>query len=86
MGFFITTQSLDRKEAVRRLNLLAGGDLRPMADEYGIQVWKNGRKNKGWAGLVLERYLGLRQNSGQAPDFGTWDLKLVALHRTSDGK
>lgn len=86
MPIFISTQSLDRAEAVRRLNLLAGKDLRPMADEYGIQVWKNGHKNKGWAGLVLERYLGLRQNSRQAPDFGTWDLKLVALHHTADGK
>jgi DNA mismatch repair protein MutH len=86
MPIFITTQSLDRAEAVRRLNLLAGKDLRRMADEYGIQVWKNGRKNKGWAGLVLERYLGLRQNSRQSPDFGTWDLKLVALHQTADGK
>jgi DNA mismatch repair protein MutH len=86
MPIFIITQSLDRAEAVRRLNLLAGKDLRPMADEYGIQVWKNGHKNKGWAGLVLERYLGLRQNSRQAPDFGTWDLKLVALHYTADAK
>lgn len=86
MPLSIVTQNLDRKEAMRRLNLLAGKDLRPMADEYGIQVWKDGHKNKGWAGLVLERYLGLRQNSRQAPDFGTWDLKLVALHHTADGK
>ena len=86
MPIFIITQSLDRAEAVRRLNLLAGKDLRTLANDYGIQVWKNGHKNKGWAGLVLERYLGLRQNSRQAPDFGTWDLKLVALHHTADGK
>ena len=83
--FLITTQTLDRKEAIRRLNLIVGKDLRAMADEYQIEVWKNGRKNKGWAGLVLERYLGLAQNSRQAPDFGTWDLKLVALHYARDG-
>lgn len=83
--FFITTQTLDRKEAIRRLNLIVGKDLRAMADEYKIAVWKNGRKNKGWAGLVLERYLGLAQNSRQAPDFGTWDLKLVALNYARDG-
>ena len=85
MSFFITTQRLDRTEAVQRINLLAGKDLRAMADQYAIPVWKNGRKNKGWAGLVLERYLGLAQNSRQAPDFGTWDLKLVALHYTTGG-
>ena len=85
MSLFISTQTLDRKEAVRRINLLAGKDLRPMADQYSIPVWKNGRENKGWAGLVIEHYLGLPQNSRQAPDFGTWELKVVPLRRASDG-
>ena len=79
MLFFIATQTLDRKEAVRRIKLLAGTDLRPMADEYRIPVWKNGHENKGWAGLVIEHYLGLPQNSRQEPDFGTWELKVVPL-------
>jgi len=63
MSFFITSQLLDRKEAVRRINQLAGKDMRVMADEYGIPVWKNGHENRGWAGLVIVRYLGLPQNS-----------------------
>lgn len=83
--FFITAQTLERKEAIRRLNLIVGKDLRAMAGEYKIAVWKNGKKNKGWAGLVLERYLGLPQNSRQEPDFGTWDLKLIALSYARDG-
>lgn len=86
MSFFITNQGLDRKEAVRRINLLAGKDLRPMADQYQIPVWKNGHENKGWAGLVIERYLGLPQNSQQAPDFGAWELKVVPLRRDAEGK
>jgi len=86
MPFFITTQALDRKEGVRRINLLAGKDLRPMADQYGIPVWKNGRENKGWAGLVIEHYLGLPQNSRQEPDFPGWELKVVPLRKESDGK
>jgi DNA mismatch repair protein MutH len=85
MSFFITSQLLDRKEAVRRINQLAGKDMRVMADEYGIPVWKNGHENKGWAGLVIERYLGLPQNSRQAPDFGTWELKVVPLRRDAAG-
>jgi DNA mismatch repair protein MutH len=84
MGIMIISQSLDRNEAVRRINLLAGKDLRPMADEYGIPVWKNGRENKGWAGLVIEHYLGLPQNSRQAPDFGDWELKVVPLRRDAE--
>lgn len=85
MSFFITTQSLDRREAVRRISLLAGKDLRALADEYKIPVWKNGRENKGWAGLVIEHYLGLPQNSRQAPDFGDWELKVVPLRPGDDG-
>jgi DNA mismatch repair protein MutH len=84
-GFFITSQSLDRHEAVRRINLLAGKDLRPMADEYKIPVWKNGHENKGWAGLVIEHYLGLPQNSRQEPDFGDWELKVVPLRKDAQG-
>jgi DNA mismatch repair protein MutH len=83
--FFITTQALDRKEGVRRINLLAGRDLRPMADQYGIPVWKSGRENKGWAGLVIEHYLGLPQNSRQEPDFPGWELKVVPLRRDRTG-
>jgi len=86
MGILITSQSLDRKDAVLRINVLAGKDLRSMADEYRIPVWKNGHENKGWAGLVIERYLGLPQNSRQAPDFGTWELKVVPLRRDSEEK
>src|SRR2546430_2493406 len=86
MPFFITNQTLDRNEAVRRINLLAGKDLRPMADEYKIPVWKNGRENKGWAGLVIEHYLGVPQNSRQGPDFSEWELKVVPLRKELDGK
>lgn len=79
------TQYLPRTEALRRIRLLSGKDLRPMADQFGITVWKNGRKNKGWAGHVIERYLGLAQNSRQSPDFGSWELKVVPLRRSADG-
>src|SRR5260370_27415096 len=86
MGILIISQSLDRKDALRRINLLAGKDLRPMADQYRIPVWKSGRENKGWAGLVIEHYLGLPQNSRQEPDFGDWELKVVPLRKDFDGK
>jgi DNA mismatch repair protein MutH len=82
--FTIQTQTLPRAEALRRIRLLSGKDLRPLADQYRVTVWKNGRKNKGWAGQVIERYLGLPQNSLQAPDFGSWELKVVPL-RAGEG-
>ena len=70
---------MERKDAVRRLRLLEGKDLRPMAEELEITVWKNGKKNKGWVGHVLEHYLGLPINSAQSPNFGSWELKNVPL-------
>ncbi len=56
-----------------------------MADIYGITVWKDGKKNKGWAGHTIERYLGLPLNSAQAPNFGSWELKVVPLCFRRDG-
>src|SRR2546425_1720992 len=85
MSLIIQTQRLDRREGLARIKRLAGEDLRPLADRYGITVWKNGKKNKGWAGQVIEHYLGLPQNSLQAPDFGSWELKVVPLTRAADG-
>jgi DNA mismatch repair protein MutH len=81
----IQTRSLPRADALRRIRLLSGKDLRPLAAQYGVTVWKNGHKNKGWAGQVIEQYLGLPQNSLQAPDFGSWELKVVPLVRAADG-
>jgi DNA mismatch repair protein MutH len=85
LKLMIQTHKLERREGLARIRLLTGKDLRAMADSYGITVWKNNRKNKGWAGQVIEHYLGLPQNSLQAPDFGTWELKVVPLRRAPDG-
>ena len=37
--------------------------------------------NKGWAGLTLEAYLGLKPNSSREPNGGSWELKQVSLKR-----
>lgn len=76
---------LRRADAVARLAALVGADLRPLADRYGVTVWtadpRTGavRRNKGWAGQVVERFLGQRPNAEQRPDFGDWELKVVPL-------
>lgn len=77
---------MERTEAIRRLSRLIGKDLRRLADEYGVTVWSpDRRKNKGWAGHVCERYLGLQLNSAQSPNFGSWELKLASLKRNRAG-
>ena len=54
---------MERSEAVTKLKKLEGVDLRPLAGKYAVTVWSGEKKNKGWAGHVLERYLGLSTNS-----------------------
>jgi DNA mismatch repair protein MutH len=76
---------LERLEAIERLRTLIGADLRPLADSHKVTVWKNGKKNKGWAGHTLERLLELPLNSSQSPNFGSWELKQVQLVATRDG-
>ena len=76
---------MERHEAIDKLSEIINQDLRPLADEYDVTVFKNGNKNKGWAGHVLERCLGLPLSSAQAPNFGTWELKLVSLKHLKSG-
>ncbi len=77
---------MEREEAVISLRLLEGQDLRILADKHGITVWKGDKKNKGWAGHVIERHLGLPLNSSQSPNFGSWELKVVPLKKLANGK
>lgn len=76
---------MEREEAVQKIRELIGQDLRRLADEYGVTVFREGKKNKGWAGHVIERTLGLPLSSAQAPNFGTWELKTIPLKYLKNG-
>jgi len=75
---------LERIEAINKINQLLGKDLRELAKNYEVTVFKDGKKNKGWAGHVIERYLGLPTNSAQSPNFGSWELKTICLKKKKD--
>lgn len=77
---------MEREIAIGKLKELEGKDLVPLASRYGITIWKADKKNKGWAGHVLERYLGLPLNSAQSPNFGSWELKIVPLKKLVGGE
>jgi len=76
---------MERNDAVRKIQEIVGKDLRKLADVYGITVFREGRKNKGWAGHVIERFLGLPLSSAQSPNFGSWELKVCSLKRLRSG-
>ncbi|MCA9539509.1 MAG: hypothetical protein KC620_11515 [Myxococcales bacterium] len=77
---------LCRQEALRRLDEMVGVDLRPLAETHGITVWRDGQRNKGWAGQVVERLLGRSPNSEKAADFGDWELKVVSVLPDAEGR
>ena len=77
---------MERPEAMRLLRELIDQDLVKVAQRHGVNIFVEGRKNKGWAGHTLERYLGLPLNSSRAPNFGSWELKSTSLVAGRDGK
>ncbi len=78
---------VERDEAVAQLSLLTGQDLHALAQDYQVTVrTQTGAVNKGWAGHVFERYLGVPINSAQRPDFGGWELKSIPLKHLKNGR
>ena len=77
---------MERDEGIKKLKAIEGKDLVPLANHYRVTIWKNGKKNKGWAGHTIEKYLELPLNSAQSPNFGSWELKIVPLKRLANGE
>jgi len=81
---------LTRKDAIEKLRKLIGQDLRPLAPKFGVTVFTDEKnhmgRNKGWAGQVLERYLGMGVSNLQAPNGGSWELKMASLKKLKNGK
>jgi DNA mismatch repair protein MutH len=77
---------MERKEAIEKLKKLVGKELHELSHEYGVTIYRNGRVNKGWAGHVFERYLGVPINSAQSPNFGSWELKSIPLKYKKNGE
>ena len=76
----------ERPEAIRRIDELKGQNLRALAGEHGVTVFKGGKLNKGWVGHTMERCLGLPLNSSRNPNAGSWELKVASLVYRKSGK
>lgn len=77
---------MERSEALLKLKDLEGVDLHSLAEQYEVTITTSkGTVNKGWAGHVCERYLGIPINSAQSPNFGSWELKSIPLKRLKNG-
>lgn len=69
-----------RAIALENLKKYIGKNLAELAPQFGINPFLNGKQNKGWKGLVLERLAGLQTNVSKAPNGLTYELKSVAFH------
>lgn len=82
--------TIDKEKAIAKLKELIGQDLRPLATKLGVTVFTDEKsrkgRNKGWAGQVLERCIGLGVCNIQAPNGGHWELKMVSLKKLKNGK
>lgn len=78
---------MERVEALKRLKELEGQNLHDLAREFHITVrTESGKVNKGWAGHVCERHLGIPLNTSQSPNFGSWELKSIPLKYLKNGR
>ena len=73
-----------RTTAIKNMKKYIGQDLAELAEKFGVTTYKNGKQNKGWKGLVLERLAGLEQNISKAPNGLSYELKSVAFHYIED--
>lgn len=77
---------MNREDAIKKLWALKGKNLHELASDYEVTFRnESGKINKGWAGHVCERHLGLALNSRQEPDFGDWELKVVPIKKLQNG-
>jgi DNA mismatch repair protein MutH len=67
--------------AIQNLNKYIGRDLSELANQFGITTYTDGKQNKGWKGLTLERLAGLTNDNRQAPNGLGFELKSTAFHQ-----
>jgi len=75
---------ITRDIAIKNLEQYIGQDLSKLANEFGITIYKDGKQNKGWKGLTLERLAGLETSNAQAQDGFGFELKSVAFYDKKD--
>lgn len=76
-------EMITRVIAVQNLQRFVGQDLYQLAQKFGITTFSQGRQNKGWKGLTLERLAGLTNNNLRAPNGLDFELKSAAFQEVN---
>jgi DNA mismatch repair protein MutH len=75
---------ITRKEAIENLKNYIGKNLYDLAETYSITTFIDGKQNKGWKGLLLERLAGLGNNCTKATNGEDFELKSVAFYNKNN--
>lgn len=70
--------------AIKNLKKYIGEDLAELAEKFSVTTYKDGKQNKGWKGLVLEKLAGLEPNISKAPNGLSYELKSVSFYKVKD--
>lgn len=76
----------DEKTLLERAYALSGLTLGEIAQNQGIVVPKDLKREKGWVGLLLEKVLGASAGSKPEPDFPHLGIELKSLPINQQGK
>lgn len=72
-------------ELTERADKLAGWTLGQLAEHFGIEMPENLKKEKGWAGQLIEWILGAEAGSKPEPDFQHIGVELKTLPISNQG-
>ncbi|MCX4187326.1 DNA mismatch repair endonuclease MutH [Methylophaga sp. OBS4] len=82
----LTTPPESQQDLLQRCWQLAGKTLGQIATELGIPVPDNLLHHKGWAGQVLEHYLGADAGNQAEPDFTGLGIEMKTLPLNANGQ
>jgi DNA mismatch repair protein MutH len=68
--------------AMQNLEKYIGQELEDHANSFAITTFVDGKQNKGWKGLTLERLAGLTNDNKKAPNGLGFELKSVSFYFT----
>ena len=71
---------------LRRAQQLAGFTLGELAGNANIRIPKDLRRDKGWVGMLLERYLGASAGSKPEQDFAEIGVELKTIPVDAQGR
>lgn len=69
----------DEREVLRRADALAGYTLGELSAQASLPIPADLKRDKGWIGVLLERYLGASAGSKPAQDFAAIGIELKTI-------